>query len=226
MAWLARQNLAVTLTDIESFLEGEKVLPNGAALVTVDDGFQSLYLGALPILKKYAIPAVAFITVSKIGTGSQTTNTTTGDYTETYLTWGEIEALAETGIVIGSHAWTHRSLGKMSLDEAREEAVCSREVLEKKLGLTVTAFAYPFGTLADFNESTAIILKESGYKFAFTSQHGAIQQKLDRLALPRVKVEGGEELWMFRLLVSGGLDDWRWIDSNLWRLQQSRADPV
>jgi len=177
----------------------------------------------VPILKKYTIPAVAFITVSEIGTGSGSTNTTTDDHTEAHLTWSEIEALAEAGIVIGSHAWTHRSLGKMSLDEVRKEAVHSREVLEKKLGLNVTAFAYPFGTRADFNESTAVILKESRYKFAFTSQHGSIWQKLDPLALPRVKVERGEALWMFRLLVSGGLDDWRWIDQTLWRLQQSPA---
>jgi peptidoglycan/xylan/chitin deacetylase (PgdA/CDA1 family) len=223
MDWIARQNLAVSLADIESFLAGEKVLPNGAVLVTVDDGFRSLYYGALPILKKYTIPAVAFITVSEIGTGSGSTNTTTDDHTEAHLTWSEIEALAEAGIVIGSHAWTHRSLGKMSLDEVRKEAVHSREVLEKKLGLNVTAFAYPFGTRADFNESTAVILKESRYKFAFTSQHGSIWQKLDPLALPRVKVERGEALWMFRLLVSGGLDDWRWIDQTLWRLQQSPA---
>jgi peptidoglycan/xylan/chitin deacetylase (PgdA/CDA1 family) len=223
MAWLARHNLAVSLRDIESFLVGEKVFPKGAVLVTVDDGFQSLYYGALPILKKYAIPAVAFITASNIGTESGCTSNRTDEYAEAHLMWSEVEALAQAGINIASHSWTHRSLGKMSLGDAREEAVRSREFLEKKLKINVTAFAYPFGTLADFNRSTATILEESGYKFAFTSQHGSIRQKFDPLALPRIKVEGGEALWMFRLLVCGGLDDWKLIDRTLWRLQQSPA---
>lgn len=223
MAWLARHSLAVSLMDIESFLMGEKVLPKSAVLVTIDDGFQSLYYGALPILKKYAIPAVAFVTASEIGAGSECTNIRIDEYTEARLTWSEVEALAQADIIIASHGWTHRSLAKMSLGEAREEALRSREFLEKKLGINVTAFAYPFGTLADFNRSTATILGESGYKFAFTSQHGSIRQKFDPLALPRIKVEGGEALWMFRLLVHGGLDDWKLIDRTLWRLQQSPA---
>lgn len=221
MDWIARQNLAVSLTDIESFLAGKKDIPRNAVLVTVDDGYRSLYLNALPILKQYSIPAVAFITTSNIDSHSQNNYSKSNETIEPYLTWKEVEALAEAGIAIGSHALTHRSLGKMSLDEAYQEAVMSRESIEKNLGINVTAFAYPFGTFPDFNNSTSLILKESGYKLAFTSQHGAIVPKLDPLTLPRIKVEGGEPMWMFRLLVSGGLDEWRLIDKMLWRLQQS-----
>ncbi|BAY11631.1 polysaccharide deacetylase family protein [Calothrix sp. NIES-2098] len=221
MEWIANQNLVVSLTDIENFLAGKKDLPKNAVLVTVDDGHQSLYTNALPILKQYSIPAVAFITTSKIDSASQNNQFRNSDTTEAYLSWKEVEALAEAGVSIGSHAHTHRSLGKISMDEAHQEAVMSREAIEKNLGLKVTSFAYPFGTLADFNDSTTLILKQSGYKLAFTSQHGAINPKLDPLVLPRVKVEGGEPIWMFRLLVSGGLDEWRLIDSMLWRFQQS-----
>ncbi len=219
--WIANQNLVVSLTDIENFLSGKKDLPKNAVLVTVDDGHQSLYTHALPIFKEYSIPAVAFITTSNIDSASQNNHLRNSDSTEAYLTWKEVEALVEAGVSIGSHAHTHRSLGKISVDEAHQEAVMSREAIEKNLGLKITSFAYPFGTLADFNDSTTQVLKESGYKLAFTSQHGAINPKLDPLVLPRVKVEGGEPIWMFRLLVSGGLDEWRLIDSMLWRLQQS-----
>ncbi len=221
MDWIARQNLAVSLTDIESFLAGKKDLPRNAVLITIDDGFRSVYLNALPILKEYSIPAVAFITTSTIDGGNAHSYTQNSETTEPYLTWKEVEALAEAGIDIGSHAMTHRSLGKISLDEASQEAVMSRESIEKNLGINVTAFAYPFGTFCDFNDSTNLILHQSGYKLGFTSQHGAVVPKIDPLTLPRIKVEGGEPMWMFRLLVSGGLDEWRLIDRMLWRLQQS-----
>jgi hypothetical protein len=37
-----------------------------------------------------------------------------------------------------------------------------------------------------------------------------------------VKIEGGEGLRMFSLIVRGALDGWRWIDRFLWRLQEAR----
>jgi hypothetical protein len=91
------------------------------------------------------------------------------------------------------------------------------------LGTPVTSFAYPFGTRADYNEATAALLREAGYTCAFTSQHGAIAPGADPLTLPRVKVEGGEGMWMFQSLTRGGLDGWRWIDRTLWSLQASPA---
>jgi hypothetical protein len=66
MAWLASQQRAISLSDLENFLSGKQDLPNGSVLVTIDDGYQSIYSGALPILQKYGIPCVLFLTVSAI----------------------------------------------------------------------------------------------------------------------------------------------------------------
>jgi hypothetical protein len=41
--------------------------------------------------------------------------------------------------------------------------------------------------------------------------------------LTRIKVEGGENLDMFRSLMRGGLDSWKWVDRTLWRWQQAGA---
>jgi peptidoglycan/xylan/chitin deacetylase (PgdA/CDA1 family) len=223
MAWLSRHNRAVSMDQVQRFLKGEISLPAGAVLVTIDDGYQSVHDVALPILKKYKIPAVVFVTVSAIDHHNE------GD-AEPHLTWGQVKALTSQ-LTVASHGWTHRSLGKISVEEMRQEATRSREMLEQKLGIPVTAFAYPFGTLADFNATTATVLQESQYQFAFTSQHGSIseafqssqisQEPLSPFYLPRIKVEGGEGLWMFRLLVGGGLDNWRLIDQTLWKFQQS-----
>jgi hypothetical protein len=71
---------------------------------------------------------------------------------------------------------------------------------------------------------TADILKDNGYTYAFTSQHGTIGEGLDPYALPRIKVEGGERLWLFRLLLRGGLDAWRFVDHTLWKIQARRHE--
>lgn len=135
------------------------------------------------------------------------------------MTWRQLRALADAGVGVGSHAWKHRSMGRLAEDEVADEARRSKQAIEAEVGRPVSAFAYPFGTRQDFTPETGAVLRACGYSCAFTSQHGAVAAGTDPFAIPRVKVEGGEGLWMFRRITSGGLDGWRWVDRMLWRLQ-------
>jgi peptidoglycan/xylan/chitin deacetylase (PgdA/CDA1 family) len=222
MAWIAERGLAVSLAEIEAFVAGRTAIRPGSVLVTVDDGCPSLCAGALPVLRRHAIPAVAFVPAGELldGDGPRPGGAETS---ESRITWGQLEAAVAAGLTVGSHGFTHRSLGKMSRAEAVEQAERSREILERRTGQRVTSFAYPFGTRADFSTGTAEVLRAAGYQTAFTSQHGVVRTGSDPLELPRVKVEGGEPFWMFRLLLDGGLDGWRWVDRTMWRVQASGA---
>lgn len=217
MGWLAQHGKAVSLDDVAEFVAGRRTLPHDAALITIDDGSVSTLRVAAPILARHRIPAVAYVTSSLIGLGDL-------GHGERFLSWEELRELADSGITIGSHAHTHRSLGKMPPHEARDEARRSKETIEQKLGRPVTSFAYPFGTHGDFTPETEQALRDAGYTLAFNSKHGAIRPGMDPISLPRVKVEGGEASWMFRLAASGGMDAWRLVDDNLWRLQRVRKE--
>jgi peptidoglycan/xylan/chitin deacetylase (PgdA/CDA1 family) len=224
MAWLREHQRAVSLSQVIDFLAGRCALADGSVLVTIDDGCPSLHTHGLPILRRHGIPAVAFVPVGEVADTSDANDEQPGeDNPDARMTWRQLQEVADGGVEIGSHSWTHASLGRMTAADARLQVLRSREALERRLGRPVTAFAYPFGTLADFNDTTTELLREAGYGYAFTSQHGAIEPSSDSLVLPRVKVEGGEGLWMFRLLASGALDDWRWIDRALWRVQARGA---
>jgi peptidoglycan/xylan/chitin deacetylase (PgdA/CDA1 family) len=218
MAWLAEHRLAVSLADLEGFVEGRARLADGCVVVTIDDACPSLFSHALPVLRRHAIPAVAFVPAGELRAGGEAM-ARADDESRARLAWSQLDALLEAGLTVGSHGWTHRSLARLSAAEAREEAERSRAALEQRTGQPVTSFAYPFGTRADYNATTASVLRAAGYRTAFTSQHGAIRPGTDALELPRVKVEGGEGWWMFRRLLDGGLDAWRWVDRSLWRLQ-------
>lgn len=224
MAWLSSHGLAVSLDDVIEFMRGQRRLKSKSVLVTIDDGCVSTFEVALPILQKYRVPAVAFITSSLIGMGEL-------GLPERYMDWDELRACAKAGLTIGSHAYSHRSLGQLPIEDARDEARQSREQLEAELGQKVISFAYPFGTHGDFNPETDRALMEAGYEVAFNSQHGNIhfgshRAKTGLISLPRIKVEGGEPLLMFRLLVNGAMDPWRAIDRNLWRFQRVRKEIV
>ena len=218
MRYLSEHRLAIDLDDLRGFVAGQRGLPDGACVVTIDDGCASTLTEALPILRRWGVPAVAFVTSSLVGLDVDA-------LPERYLGWDELRELAESGFIeIGSHAYTHRSLGAMDPEEAREEAFKSKAMLEENLGREVRSFAYPFGTRGDFDPITERALADAGYTVAFNSMHGTVRPGMDPISLPRIKVEGGEGLLMFRLLSRGGMDAWRVVDQNLWRLQRVREE--
>lgn len=217
MRWLAERGQAISLEQLRTFVAGNVSLPPDAVLVTIDDGFVSTRDIALPILRDHGIPAVVFVTTSLVGSRLSAEP-------EQYMAWEDLESLADAGMAVGSHAWHHRSLGQLDADAVREEGARSRATLAERLGLSVDVFAYPFGTRGDYNDMTERILGETGYTTLFTSQHGAIRPGMSLRSLPRIKVEGGEDVAVFAAICRGGLDAWRFVDHALWRLQRLRRE--
>lgn len=215
---LAEERRAVSLAQVQAFVAGTGTVPEDACIVTLDDGNISNLTEALPILRRWGVPAVFYVTSSLVG----------GDFdglVERFMSADELRELASSDLVeIGAHARTHRSLGLMNIDEARDEAKRSKDELEDILGETVASFAYPFGTRSDFSPATDRAVADAGYDIAFNSMHGSIGTSSDPISLPRVKVEGGEPLMMFELISRGAMDPWRAVDANLWRLQRVRQD--
>jgi peptidoglycan/xylan/chitin deacetylase (PgdA/CDA1 family) len=217
MRYVAKEGLAISLAKLEAFLAGQAAAPRDGVLITIDDGMGCLRWAALPVLREYAVPAVAFVSAGLVSPGR------TASRQGHYLNWHDLETLRDAGISIQSHGWSHRSLGYLHPQLVLDELCASKALLQERLGVDVGSFAYPFGTRSDFNATTANMLSQAGYRLGFTSQHGSIGCGEGRQAhaLPRIKVESGESLATFRALVHGGLDAWRWVDLALWRWQSS-----
>ncbi len=69
MQTIARHFTPVTLDQVQQFLRGEGELPRRAVAVTFDDGFRDNYEVAAPILARYGIPAVFYLTVGCLDRG-------------------------------------------------------------------------------------------------------------------------------------------------------------
>jgi peptidoglycan/xylan/chitin deacetylase (PgdA/CDA1 family) len=214
MKWLAETGRAVSLDQVEAHAAGNTACPDGSVLVTIDDGFKSVYTGALPVLQKYEIPAVLFVSSGSIG------KTEKGSaHEDPYLSPEDTKKLSAAGLIIGSHSVSHRSMAQMPLPEMEREAKESKFFLENLIGKPVTSFAYPYGTRADYSGETAQTLRNCGYTSVFTSQHGPIRAGMNLWELPRVKIEGGESLAMFKRICGGGMDCWSLVDMLLYKLQ-------
>lgn len=207
MQWLATQNLAVSLERVQAFVLGAASLSGNAVLVTIDDACSSVFTHALAVLRDFAIPAVVYVPAMLVGT------TAPSEFGERVLRWDELESLQKNGLTIGSHGLRHRSVGQMPYELAREEVFESRALLSSRLGTPVTSFAYPFGTRLHHNDITRMLLRDAGYETGFTSQHGGISPGLDSLALPRVKIESGENDWVFQRICRGALNGWALVDA-------------
>ncbi len=68
MEYLAKWFNVVSLKDIIAWLDGDRDLPPYAALITFDDGYLDNYTSAFPVLRKYDLPALIFLTTGHIGT--------------------------------------------------------------------------------------------------------------------------------------------------------------
>jgi peptidoglycan/xylan/chitin deacetylase (PgdA/CDA1 family) len=67
MELIARQYTPVSLEEIRLIVEGEKHLSKHAVAVTFDDGYRDNCEIAEPILRRYGIPAIFYLTVSSVG---------------------------------------------------------------------------------------------------------------------------------------------------------------
>ncbi len=217
ISWLKDNNTILSFEQLKKYFSGEVQLTTGSVLITIDDGYKDA-LDGLEILEQYNIPAVLFITTDFIeGEGS-----INGKYTGKYLNWNDLREITHHGFLIGSHGSTHLSLGELLADKVFTEGMKSKTKLQNELSLNVETFAYPYGTIADFSQKTSEILAQIGYRYIFTSQHGAVTANTNKLQIPRIKIENGDTIGMFRRIVKGSMDRWSFVDRYLQFFQRRR----
>jgi biofilm PGA synthesis lipoprotein PgaB len=107
LSWLQRNGYnAVSVDDILAARSGRKPLPDKAYLITFDDGFESFYTRAYPILKVFNVPAVAAIE----GNWVAETRSRVVDYAgesaprDLFMTWAQVRETVASGLVeVASH---------------------------------------------------------------------------------------------------------------------------
>ena len=58
---------AVTFADLDAFVSGDGALPDKPILITFDDGYESNYTHAYPILKEHGLKATIFVIGVSVG---------------------------------------------------------------------------------------------------------------------------------------------------------------
>ena len=164
---------SISPDELYAALAGEAKLPDSPVLITFDDGYRDNYENAFPILKKYKLKATIFVITDFLGKR------------ERYLTWDQAREMEKHGISIQSHTVDHKPMTDLSDEQLRWELVESKKKAEAELGHEVSYVAYPTGT---YNLHIAEMVREAGYKGAFTIKYGDVDAATNIYAIERVPI--------------------------------------
>ena len=147
-------------------------------LLTIDDGFESFYQNAWPILKKKKIPFILFVSTREVGAFN-------------YMTWNQIREIDKEDFVeIGNHSHTHEYLVDENKEIIIEDIKKSISIFKKELGKNSDFFSYPFG---EYSLEFKDIIKSLNFKYAFGQHSGVMDDTKDFYELPRFPIN--EKIW-------------------------------
>jgi peptidoglycan/xylan/chitin deacetylase (PgdA/CDA1 family) len=131
----------LSLTDALGFLRDGVPFPARSVVITFDDGYQSVYEVAFPVLQSHGMSATVFLTTGAAATSERLPSL---EY-RTMLSWGEIREMQRHGIDFGAHSCTHADLTRLSAERLEAEVRDSKDIVEQGIGRAIAYFAYPFG---------------------------------------------------------------------------------
>jgi biofilm PGA synthesis lipoprotein PgaB len=86
----------ISMDEFIEFLNGSKTVPPNAVVITFDDGYESFYKYAYPILKKENMTATEFLIVSYVGASNSGL---------AFLNWEEAKEMKQYGFSFYSHTY-------------------------------------------------------------------------------------------------------------------------
>jgi poly-beta-1,6-N-acetyl-D-glucosamine N-deacetylase len=221
MDWLRNHGFHfVGVDDVLAARSGKRPFPEKAVLITFDDGYQSVFDHAWPVLKMFRIPAV----INVVGSWLEAKGTVNFDGKELprekLLSWDEVREMTQGGLVeIGSHSFDlHRGIignpqGNLQpatttrryLPEERryeDDAAHRRRVLadlernsaliRRRTGKSPRVVAWPYGR---YDRSAREAAERLGMPIGLTLDDGANVRDTPLWGLRRILVQRGMALW-------------------------------
>ncbi len=174
----------ITVEQLAQAIQRGGQLPNKPILLTFDDGSETVYTDAQPIMQNYGFTGTAYIVYNFIGAGL-------------FMDRDQIRELHAAGWEIGSHGVSHVELPSRP-GKQEEEIVRSRQRLEVYLDVPIRSFAYPFGA---YDSDSLGFVKFAGYIAAMGLGDKSVQGKENIYYLYRQSVTAETTLEMFASLL-------------------------
>ena len=171
----------VTASEFIALYQSGRLRDKRYCCITFDDGFESVYTKAKPILDALDVTATLFVPQSfydlKDGdviksreefVQSKFPRLAKSDPTLRSVTKEHISDFIRSGYEIGAHTYSHTSVSDMTEDDFFRELSKQRQFFKNEFNYHINSFAYPYGRSEDIPSWGERILKKAGYKSGFT----------------------------------------------------------
>ena len=184
---------SVSLEDIYLYSLEKKKLPQKPMAVTFDDGYDDVFIYAVPVLKKYGYVGSFGIITGRPG-DQQGTNT--------YASWKAIEQAMFSGMEIICHTQNHfdGSNKKFTAEFIYSNLTACNTDLQNNLGLKNNhILIYPYGHYTTMYIEQA---KKAGFNMALTVHEGSVLNLNNLMEMPRIRINGTENLEKFKEILN------------------------
>ena len=176
----------IPLSALVNALKSGQPLPEKAAVITIDDGYLSVYNEAWPVLKSFGYPFTLFLNVEAVNRKYQD-----------FISWDQARELAAVGVDIQDHTYSHHRLADRpdGMDDAAYRAWIAAdlakgsEILLKELGNRPGYLALPYG---EYNSIVMEEVRARGYEAVFTQDPGSVSEQTDPFMVPREPILGND----------------------------------
>lgn len=203
--FIARHHDVVSLgRGLEALRAGER-LRRPLAVLTFDDGYESVFQHAWPVMRSAGVVGCCFLATGLVGTQRRFPHDRDNPVRDHLgvMSWDMINQLRADGWAAGGHTVNHPRM-----------AACPREEWETELGQPVRelaslarecapAFAYPFGGADDIVPEQVRLAEHLGYVACFSNFGGENVPKRDAFRLLRIDVGGDHAALAWRTLTHG-----------------------
>lgn len=197
----------ILFKDLIKALNDKTKLPDKPMIITFDDGYQSNYDIAYPILKELDMKAV----ISVIGWSVGRTTFIDSDKPITpHFSWEQAKEMVDSGLIeIQNHTFDlHSEPGKsfgynmdvgrgveplkdesyeVYSDRVKKDLIENNQLIEKAVGIAPTVITYPYGWYSEQSEN---IINEIGFLGSITTKEGVRTYKTieDIKLIPRYNI--------------------------------------
>ncbi|QOS98157.1 polysaccharide deacetylase family protein [Brevibacterium sp. JNUCC-42] len=198
----------ISLSEFFAFMQTGVTAKENAVLLTFDDGYESYYTEAYPLLSQYGYPSAAFVIAGRL----RDTLDRKRENMTVPLTYQQVEEMMSSGLVdIGSHTFSlheHKETNEWGVQKAGTEPVYLEEFqraeneeeyrdrlfvdfkmskvgLEQLVKQPIESISLPHGYTSNVVIDS---VKEAGYQYVFTSRRDVVKPNENPYSIPRFDV--------------------------------------
>jgi peptidoglycan/xylan/chitin deacetylase (PgdA/CDA1 family) len=174
----------ISMQELVQLLHAGKNLPERSVVISIDDGYRSVYEYAWPILKSFGYPFTVFLYAKAIE----------GKHWN-YMTWNQVKEMKKEGVDFQNHGFGHDHMAfkpaDMDMDEyrawIRADLAVSTRILSEELKERPRFFAVPYG---EYNRPLLEEIRSFGYEAILLQDPGSVSSDTDPYAIPREPIAG------------------------------------